>query len=99
MSLINGFDFWRDEQTILAIVGIVASLLFFLTLIGYLKEVKSLIWLGIIVLSTYTLYIIGSLIWSFTPETVYLFLVALVILLTIVYIIVIFKMKEKVSLL
>lgn len=99
MSLLNGFNFWRDDQTFLAIVGMIASLLFVLTLIGYLKKVKSFLWLGIIILSTYTLYIIGSSISAFTPETVYLFLVAVAILLTTVNVLVILKLKEEVDLL
>ncbi|QOY38077.1 hypothetical protein AWH56_011370 [Anaerobacillus isosaccharinicus] len=76
---------------ILAIVGVVASFLLLLSIIGFFKEIKTLLWLSIIVLAAYIVYIIGALIWSFTPATVTFYLAAIVVALTIVNIIVIYR--------
>ncbi|AOM83878.1 hypothetical protein [Salisediminibacterium beveridgei] len=81
-----------------AAVGIIASAWLLLTLIGYRKGINLFLWSGMIILSTYTLYMMGSFIWSFTSETVSLFLVVLVLLLTTVNLFVIVKLKEAINL-
>ena len=98
VSFVNGVVFWRDEQMISAAVGIIASALLLLALIAYRKGFHSFLRSGMIILSTYTLYMIGSFIWTITSGTVTLFLVILVILLKTMNVFVIFKLKEAVNL-
>ncbi|WP_153188167.1 hypothetical protein [Anaerobacillus alkaliphilus] len=83
----------------MAIIAVVSFLLFLLALIGYLKEIKSLLWIGITILSIYTLYLLGAVIWSFTPTDAMLFTVTVAMTLSIINILVIIKMKDQINIL
>ncbi len=97
--LLNGINFLRNDQFVLAVGAWLAGILLFLSIWGYLKEIKAYLKVGILVLTIFTLYIISSLIWAFTAQAVYLFVVALVIFVTIVNVIIVSKLKELLNVL
>lgn len=64
--LLNGIEWWQEDETVLGMTGMAASIVAMMSLTGYMKGMKTLIWTGIILLSAFSLYLIAALVWTFT---------------------------------
>ncbi|WP_407272528.1 hypothetical protein [Radiobacillus sp. PE A8.2] len=95
--LCNSMVFLNDEQTVLALVGGVFSILFLLSAIGTYKDMKSFLWLGIICIASYTLYAIGAVIWALFSHSLSLLLVSVVVILTLINIYVVIKLIKRIN--
>ncbi|ADI00222.1 hypothetical protein [Salisediminibacterium selenitireducens] len=93
--LLNGMDFWREGQSALAMTGVLGSVLSLLSLIGYMKGRKWLVWTGIVLLSAFSIYIIGALVWTFTVGVATVFSAGLFLSLVTANVLSVMKLKEQ----
>ena len=90
-------QFFRDEQTIWAIVSGMISLLYLLSAIGTYRDNKYFLWLGIICVTFYTLYVIGAVIWTLFFQSLSLPLLFVAAILILINIYVILQMNKRLN--
>lgn len=93
--LLNGMEFWLEDQTALGMTGVLASVLSLLSLIGYMKGIKWLVWTGIVLLSAFSIYIIGALVWTVTVGMATFFVAGIVLVLSCANVFGVMKLKEQ----
>lgn len=91
----NTVHFFRDGQISWTIAGGIFALLYFLSIIGSHKNIKSLLWLGVGCVSLYSLYAIGAVVWALFAHKVTFFLVLFVAVFCLINISVIYQIKKR----